>query len=210
MNNISIRVAIPEDYELVYALLKEEYSNNSFFSLENDDYLREGNTRDTKILVVVEDGEIISTMRGTLLHDSTNIEHIHFPADFSNFPSLYLTRAATKKGSGKTGLNSLLRYFFILQAREKGCKSLTGVANRKMPRVNLLEQIGYRIFLFEAEHDAVKTKQLDVVFLQLNEVDYKVAIEKLQQMLVNFKDVPFTNEEELHFESDSTTSKNLK
>lgn len=128
MNNLIVRIATEDDYDKVYQLLKEEYTNNPFFRMLDESFLKEKNAGDSKILVVVEKDEIIGTMRGNLLLDSGSLEKFMLkkPTNFLSYPTLFLTRAATAKDSKLAGINALLRYHFIQYSVKNNIESLSG------------------------------------------------------------------------------------
>ena len=93
-----------------------------------------------------ERGEALATMRGANADGRAEVEaRFECSAELTDemFPALLLERGATKGGSGGLGLNSLLRYHFLLGALRSETASVVGAVFDGAPRLHLLAELGY-------------------------------------------------------------------
>jgi hypothetical protein len=118
---------------------------------------------DAFVLAVERGGQIVATMRATLVTDQKTIVQ-HLDASWPSAvpfagPVLVLERAATAPTFQRLGLNSLLRYCFIKMAQSAGVKLVAGTVYQGASRIRLMESIGYQFLPIEEDHDhwAVKT-----------------------------------------------------
>lgn len=88
----------------------------------------------------------LATMRGTVVADRDEAERqleCTVPVDGALFPALVLERGATCADRSASGLNSLMRYYFIEAALRRALGSVLGAVFDGAPRLRLLARIGY-------------------------------------------------------------------
>jgi hypothetical protein len=93
------------------------------------------------------DGRLIATMQSRIVPTRARAEEklgISVALDESWFPAAILSRAATARGHGRSGLNSVLRWHMLRAAQAWGCRSLLGLVYADAPRLNLMRALGYR------------------------------------------------------------------
>jgi len=143
-----ISVATSADAHDVTVLRKLAFAYADQFRMTDDSGLEWGEEDQSGIVTAAwnDAGEIVSTTRGEVITDQRHAERKMMstvPLGDEAFPSLLLTRGATRDGYGKTGLHSALRYYFIDAALNAGFASMLGLVYEGAPRIRLMEQIGY-------------------------------------------------------------------
>lgn len=102
------------------------------------------------ILAAEVNGELISTMRGEVIADQSILEKkLECPWDFPleiEMPVLTLSRAATLSSYRTSGLNLLLRYWFLRFAITHQIQFVIGTFVSGSPRENTLREMGYQFF----------------------------------------------------------------
>jgi hypothetical protein len=138
-----LRIARDADSDAVGNLRLAAYAGSREFLLTRPEALAwSPEDESATVLVAVNDaGEIVSTMRGRVLRQVSDFEHI------SGFdlrgvelpvPTLFLDRAATREGDGHRGLNAVLRLHFLLGALAGDIASVSGVT-----RARTMTELGY-------------------------------------------------------------------
>jgi hypothetical protein len=166
-----IRIATREDAEAIYVLRQAAYAASGEFRLTRPDLLQWDEHDDQGVvLAAVQSGEMLSTTRGMLVNDGQEAqEALTCTVDLPRtaFPALVLSKGATRKGFGKSGLHSALRYYFLEAVCEAGFPSVLGLVYEGAPRTNLMQRLGYRFErpaeFWDPEADALKQPWLAVL-----------------------------------------------
>jgi hypothetical protein len=93
-----------------------------------------------------DDNTALATMRGTVVAGRDEAEtqlECAVPLAPTFFPALVLERGATCADRSHTGLNSLMRYYFIEAALRLALGSVLGAVFDGAPRLRLLAKLGY-------------------------------------------------------------------
>lgn len=146
-----IRVATGEDAESIVNLRVAAFAGSGQFRMKDDSQLGwDAHDEAGQVLSAWdEDGQAISTTRGEILYSAAEAEHhmmSSFPAGSELFPSLLISRGATLKGLGRSGLHSALRYHLIATCINLPVQSVTGLVYSGAPRLNLMKAIGYEFY----------------------------------------------------------------
>jgi hypothetical protein len=158
---MSVSFAIPEtimrqcvglahhaDADAVNALRLELYSQAREFRLLRPEKLVWNGCHDDGAVAAGwdADGRLISTMQSRFVATRAQAEEklgISVELDESWFPAVILSRAATARGHGRSGLNSVLRWHMLRAAQAGGSRSLLGLVYADAPRLNLMRELGY-------------------------------------------------------------------
>jgi hypothetical protein len=101
------------------------------------------------ILGILENGELISTMRlefvssVELLSKKLEMDVSHLPI---HLPAMLLSRAATSRRWAGKGLNATLRYFALEIAERAGVTDVVGTFVKGSPREKTLQKMGYQFY----------------------------------------------------------------
>lgn len=151
-------LAVEGDRSAIEALRIEAYKQSDDFQLlDLTPVLWNGADSAALVLVVEREGEVIATMRATLVADPlTIVQHLGaaWPsaAPFKG-PVMVLERAATKPEFRRLGLNSMLRLCFFRMAMTMGVKQIAGSVYQGTARIALMETLGYAFHPIEEDHD---------------------------------------------------------
>jgi hypothetical protein len=141
--NTKGRVVIAEEIKhsnLLEELRWKSYHNSESFVVVNEDVFKKHckwSKQDLTGLVLLaldNDGNALATMRGNIFYNEGDIESdMNFKDNnfgFINYPALNMTFAATSPTVFKSGLNSVLRYYFYC-LHKHAVKSIlgTGIVN---------------------------------------------------------------------------------
>jgi len=176
---ITIRFATEADKEKVGDFRKEQYKTAKEFKVLDESVLYK---QRGKVFVAELDGEIISTMQIEEISDAETLHNISatvIPSWFNHFPTLYLSKGATKTEYRNTGINSYLRLITLQLALSTNIQSLVGTAYEGSSRINLLKRIGYTTTTttIEKEYQNFNTP----LFLCLERSKFVNAIELLKK-----------------------------
>ncbi len=134
----------------ISALRMREYANASGFALDLTTLAWRGSDDDSFVLAARAGGSIIATMRGELIEDAELLERkLECPWDFAPLPSmpvLLLSRAATCSEHRSSGLNAVMRHWFIRFAIERGAGAVIGTFVAGSPREHSLRAMGYQFY----------------------------------------------------------------
>ncbi len=131
-------------------LRMQEYGAANGYSVDLET-LRWKTSDDESFVMVAKEGDVvISTMRGEIINDQTVLEKkLECPWKFDTplqLPLLLLSRAATLKSEQASGLNLVLRYWFLKFAEHHEIPLVVGTFVEGSPRQNTLLEMGYRFF----------------------------------------------------------------
>lgn len=110
----------------------------------------------------------LGAFEGTQLISSLKMMYLRDAADFKSaiqcapskkyrFPMIYTTYATTAWEWRKTGLNLLLRYYFLKLAQHWQCKTSVLEVISKGPRFNLIKNTGYVMYPRKSGWDGIFT-----------------------------------------------------
>jgi hypothetical protein len=109
-----------------------------------------------RVLSVWRDGQPIATMRVEMVPDrgyiATYSSGLMPPAHHLEWPAFALARVATHAAYGRTGLNSLMRRYFLESAICCGVRRQYGYVVVGAARTQLMAKLGYE-FLLRADQD---------------------------------------------------------
>ena len=151
-----IRVACPADRDAVSQLRMAEYRRSSEFELVDASALAWDCGNAASVVLAAWDGDrCVATMQGTVVRSATDAGELlecrlSLPSD--RFPALVLTRAATLRELRGSGLNSALRYHFLVAG--VGLQCALGSVYVGAPRSGVMAAVGYEFLsgdFWEAE-----------------------------------------------------------
>jgi hypothetical protein len=138
------------DADAIGELRMREYESAGGFTLNLETLAWRASDDDSFVLVARCDGRIVATMRGELIDDMGLLERkLECPWDFAPppaMPALLLSRAATSTTHRASGLNLILRHWFLQFAVARDVGSVIGTFVAGSPRENSLRAMGYRFF----------------------------------------------------------------
>jgi len=153
-------IAIEEKYsEKLEQLRWISYHNSQSFKVVDDDVFQskcKWTDRDNSGMVLLaldNENNPLATMRGNIYYNQIELEafDINFKSNsdsFLNFPLLNMTFAATLPTAFKSGLNSVLRYYFYVLHRHCVTQILgTGILNSSIYKT--LERLNYEFRIIE-------------------------------------------------------------
>lgn len=145
-DKLTIRLANRSDEQKIADFRIEQYKTAAEFTIVDLEAL---SRQRGKILLAEFGGSIISTMQMEMVESITSfraLETAFIPLEFSDFPTIYLSKAGTTKPFRNMGLNTLLRKLVIENSlRTEAIASVTGTAYENAPRIHLLKRLGYDI-----------------------------------------------------------------
>ena len=189
---IIIRQATIDDSDRLTYFRILEYKSSKEFELLNIAPLRQ---QYGFVYIAEYEGRIISTMQAEVLgtKDELELKCIEIiPTYFLDYPTVYLSKAATDEEFRTTGLNSYIRLLFLrMYVDNFNIQSFTGAAYENAPRLQLLSRLGY---VFTEILDRVKDDYIrpfgKVYFLSLCRNQFELAINTLEmdtsQLTQNF------------------------
>lgn len=130
-------------------LRKQEYAKASGYSLDLNTLDWKQSDNESYIMVAIENGTIVSTMRGEIIQDQVLLEKkLECPWMFKELklPVLLLSRAATIQSHQSKGLNLILRYWFLRLAEFYNLPQIVGTFVTQSPRQNTMQLMGYEFF----------------------------------------------------------------
>lgn len=150
----SIRLARPDDVDAISSLRLEEYTGSRDFSIKDTAFVGHLNWSDedekSYVLTVWSNGFLLATMRASFITDRQDaVKHFDGfapPLDHNEWPSPVLERGATRASLQRSGLNSLMRYYFLEAAIESRFRRIYGYVPFGGSRTRLLESLGYNFF----------------------------------------------------------------
>ena len=183
----------------VEQLRRISYHNSENFQIVNDevfDKYCKWTNKDSKGIVLLalnNQDEPLSTMRGNIYYNQSELENDdvnfkHNSTDFIMFPTLNMTFAATSPTVFKSGLNSVLRYYFYFLHRH--CvKSILGTGIYQSSIYKTLEYLNYEFKFITHVRDEIQGK--DKTFIaKLSDTNFDNAIDtvykKYQQTINKF------------------------
>ena len=101
------------------------------------------------VLGVQEQGVLLATMRVELVDDRALLDaKLETPWSFGDvqFPVMILSRAATRAGEERRGMNTLLRYHALLLAGHWDVDDVVGTFIKGSPRERTLQEMGYQLY----------------------------------------------------------------
>jgi len=128
----------------------QEYAKADGFALDLNTLRWRESDNQSFVMVAGEPNAFLSTMRGEVIDDISVLEKkLECPWNFPvqlELPILLLSRAATSTTMRSSGLNLVLRYWFIRFAIEKGIPFIAGTFVTGSPREKSLREMGYQFF----------------------------------------------------------------
>jgi hypothetical protein len=156
-----IRLATSSDAEEIGTLRVSEYRASSDFINPKETFIRSlswsEDDNNAQVLTVWRNSTLVATMRCEKIPDQS-LALIHFdgmppPTDHIEWPAFVLRAAATRSASQKSGLNSVMRLYFIKALIGSNVRRLYGYVPRGSGRTRLMETIGYE-FLNRTDQDS--------------------------------------------------------
>lgn len=136
---------------------------------------------------VILEGRVVSTMTISFVNNvsetkrelmySGRLPCIHFPAAI-------FQKAATKISFQGIGLNTLLRFYCILLARQENIESILGIMPLNAQRSGFLRSLGYEVVELEDRSTFVRSVPQLVVLRKLH---FEFALEVLQEKVANIR-----------------------
>ncbi len=132
------------------AMRMQEYGKASGFHVDLGTLQWGASDTDSFVMAAELEGSLIATMRGELIIDASLLERKlecewNFPVEL-DFPVLLLSRAATLSTHRGSGLNLVLRYWFLRLAEHFAIPFVIGTFVAASPRENTLRAMGYEFF----------------------------------------------------------------
>jgi hypothetical protein len=167
----------------VTSLLRGSYMKSTDFEVTDEAHLLISFDGSMIVLAVLDGETIVSTMQIKLAARPSDLDHANeISLLSSDFPGLYLRRAATLADKRFSSLNSLLRLYCIEASITIGIKSLFGLVFEGGPRVRTLQTIGYRLTPVSADREAFLRYRTQCLFAHFNIVaDGQAAASFLRQ-----------------------------
>jgi len=136
--------------EEVDRLRMQEYAKATGFAVDLTTLKWKPSDDESHVMIARRDGRLVSTMRGEVIDNLVLLERkLECPWNFPvslDLPVLLLSRAATCSSQRASGLNLVLRYWFLRLALEKGVRFVIGTFVTGSPRENSLREMGYQFF----------------------------------------------------------------
>lgn len=131
-------------------LRKQEYAKASGFHLDLSTLKWKNSDDESYVMVAQKNLQIVSTMRGEIIDQISLLEKkIECPWSFPvnlDGSVLLLSRAATDSSQRLTGMNLVLRYWFLQLAMHYKIPYVVGTFVTGSPRENTLREMGYQFF----------------------------------------------------------------
>ena len=131
-------------------LRTQEYAKASGFQLDLSTLNWKPSDDDSFVMAAKKDQTILATMRGEFIDELSILEaKLECPWNFSDdfkLPVLLLSRAATHSSQRGSGLNLLLRYWFLKFALARNIQFVVGTFVSGSPRENSLKEMGYEFY----------------------------------------------------------------
>jgi hypothetical protein len=142
------REATRQDAAKISSLRQNAYARATEFKVIRPELIDWSKKDDEQIVLSAWDGdELISTMRGVIVYDYSEAEEaLTCTVDINTglFPALVLTKGATAKEYAASGLNSVLRYYFLRACLEDSeVNSVLGLVYTGAPRTHTMAALGY-------------------------------------------------------------------
>lgn len=136
--------------EEIEQLRMQEYAKASGFVVDLTTLKWKPSDDESTILVAKKNDRVVSTMRGEFIDHISLLERkLECPWDFPlqlDMPVLLLSRAATCSSKRSSGLNLVLRYWFLRLAMSHNIRFVIGTFVSGSPRENSLREMGYQFF----------------------------------------------------------------
>jgi len=134
----------------VEELRKQEYAKASGFHLDLSTLQWKVSDDESYVMVAQKNLQIVSTMRGEVIDQISLLEKKlecpwNFPVNLDG-AVLLLSRAATDSSQRLTGMNLVLRYWFLQLAMHYHIPYVVGTFVTGSPRENSLREMGYQFF----------------------------------------------------------------
>jgi len=148
--NTHIKFVGAEHSEQINAIRMQEYAQASGFDLDLKTLEWKQSDSDSFVMAAEQDGAVISTMRGEVISEQSLLEKKlectwNFPLQLE-FPILLLSRAATLSSHRSSGMNLVLRYWFLKLAEFHQIPFVLGTFVSGSPREQSLREMGYEFF----------------------------------------------------------------
>lgn len=131
-------------------LRMQEYARASGFQVDLNTLRWKTSDDESYIMAAETGGRIVSTMRGELIDSMELLERkLECPWSYPmelRMPVLLLSRAATCSSQRTSGLNLLLRYWFLKFAVHHDVRHVIGTFVTGSPRETTLREMGYTFF----------------------------------------------------------------
>jgi hypothetical protein len=155
-----IRLATPADAAAIGALRVEAFEGSSDFSIANVRFIEQLRWTDeddaVDVIAAWRGNKPVATMRLQVIADRHHAAEyaagLMPPADHVEWPALALARVATHASCGRTGLNSLIRYYFLEAALASEARRLYSYVVLGAARTKLMASLGYQ-FLTRSDSD---------------------------------------------------------
>lgn len=161
------------------------YHNSESFTVADDEIFNkyckwtEKDSSGIVLLVLDNNNNLLSTMRGNVYYNQPELEavDINFKSNsdgFLNFPVLNMTFAATSPTVFKSGLNSVLRYYFYVLHRHCVKQILgTGIFNSSIYKT--LERLNYEFrFIEDLRTDLLGVDKKFIARLDQQKFDFAI------------------------------------
>jgi len=150
----SIRLAKASDATEITQLRISSYKDAVDFGYNNLAELEwQPNHRNEFVMVACnQHGKIIASIQAIILPNKQFAENYlqkELPLAETDYPILYLNRAATDPSYRRAGIHTVIRYHLLEIAERLGIQSVVGVVFKKASRVGLMEKMGYEFIPFE-------------------------------------------------------------
>jgi len=136
--------------EEINQLRMQEYAKASGFIVDLSTLKWKSSDDESYIMVAKNETQIVSTMRGEIINNLSLLEKkLECPWNYPiqiNMPVLLLSRAATDSSYRSSGLNLVLRYWFLRLALHHNVRYVVGTFVAGSPRENSLREMGYQFF----------------------------------------------------------------
>jgi hypothetical protein len=167
------RIVIAEPLHAVRItdLLRGSYANSPDFDVTDEAHFAVSFSGSTLVMAVLDQETVISTMQMALAKGPSDLDHAYeIDLTVSEFPGLYLRRAATANEKRFSNLNSLLRLYVIEASMAVGIQSLFGLVFQDGPRVRTMEALGYQLTPVSADREAFLKYRTHCLFAHFNVV----------------------------------------
>jgi predicted N-acetyltransferase YhbS len=147
-----IRLATPADAAAIGVLRVEAFEGSSDFRIANARFVEKLRWTDeddaAEVIAAWRENEPVATMRLEVLSDPRHAAEYAAgllpPADHVEWPALALARVATHASCRRSGLNSLVRYYFLEAALASGARRLYSYVVLGGARTKLMSALGYQ------------------------------------------------------------------
>jgi hypothetical protein len=155
-----IRLATRTDAAAIGALRVEAFEASPDFRIANARFIEQLRWTDeddaVDVLSVWREGKPIATMRMEVIldrrHAAVYSSGLMPPPDHVEWPALALARVATHRSYSKTGLNSLMRFYFLQAALASEARRFYAYVIFGAARTRLMASLGYE-FVTRSDQD---------------------------------------------------------